>query len=336
MVPKLKLSLAVGDYDRTRALAEGKVHPEGIDLSYITIGGGGTEVNFRMLKYHEFDASEMSMGSYVTSLFEKDPPFVAIPVFPFRSFRHSFIFVNSKSGIRSPRDLRGKRVGIPRYQQSACTWIRGILSDHYGVPVTSVTYVQGGVEDPGRWEGLPLKLPKGVKLEPAPRNKRLSDMLEAGEIDALYSARIPSGFVQGSKSIRRLFPDFVSEEKRYFRKTGVFPIMHTVVIRKEVYEKNRWIAQSLFKAFQEAKEDAYSQFYSPRGNMGSKFLLPWITSHLEEVRGLMGWDFYPYGIEPNRRALEAFLRYCHEAGMARRLLKPEELFVAETREQYKV
>ena len=289
-----------------------------------------------MLKYHEFDASEMSMGSYVTSLFEKDPPFVAIPVFPFRSFRHSFIFVNSKSGIRSPRDLRGKRVGIPRYQQSACTWIRGILSDHYGVPVTSVTYVQGGVEDPGRWEGLPLKLPKGVKLEPAPRNKRLSDMLEAGEIDALYSARIPSGFVQGSKSIRRLFPDFVSEEKRYFRKTGVFPIMHTVVIRKEVYEKNRWIAQSLFKAFQEAKEDAYSQFYSPRGNMGSKFLLPWITSHLEEVRGLMGWDFYPYGIEPNRRALEAFLRYCHEAGMARRLLKPEELFVAETREQYKV
>jgi 4,5-dihydroxyphthalate decarboxylase len=227
-------------------------------------------------------------------------------------------------------------VGIPRYQQSACTWIRGILSDNYDVPIASVNYVQGGVEDPGRWEGLPLKLPKGVKLEAAPRSQRLSDMLEAGEIDALYSARVPSGFEQGSKKIRRLFPDFVNEEKRYYRKTGVFPIMHTVVIRKEVYEENRWIAQSLLKAFLEAKQDAYAQFYAPRGNLGSKFMLPWITSHLEEVRDLMGWDFYPYGIEPNRKTLETFLRYCHEAGMARRLLKPEELFAAETREQYKV
>jgi 4,5-dihydroxyphthalate decarboxylase len=288
------------------------------------------------LRFREFDASEMSMGSYVLSLFEKDSPFVAIPVFPFRSFRHSFIFVNAKSGIRSPKDLRSKRVGIPRYQQSACVWIKGILSDHYEVPITAVNYVQGGVEDPGRWEGLSLKLPRGVKLESAPRNRRLSDMLEAGEIDALYSARVPSGFVQGSKKIRRLFPDFVSEEKRYYRKTGVFPIMHTVVIRKEVYEKNRWVAQSLFKALNESKQRAYSEFYSPPGNLGSKFMLPWITGHLEDVRDLMGWDFYSYGIEPNRKTLETLLRYCHEQGLARRMLKPEEIFAEETREQFKV
>ena len=333
---KLKLSLALSDYDRTRPLLEGKVQPEGIDLTCIPIEGGGSEVNFRMLKYGEFDASEMSMGSYALSLFEEAPPFVAIPVFPFRSFRHSFVFVNSKSGIRTPKDLRSKRVGIPRYQQSACTWIRGILSDHYDVPVTSVDYVQGGVEDPGRWEGLRLKLPRGVRLETAPPDRRLTDMLETGEIDALYSARVPSGFVNGSKNVRRLFPDFVEEEKKYFRKTGVFPIMHTVVVKKEVYEKNRWVAQSLFKALLEAKQRTYDQFYAPKGNRGSKFILPWVVDHLEDVRNLMGWDFYPYGVEQNRKTLETFLRYCHEQGLAKRRLKPEELFAKETAEQYKV
>ena len=336
VLTKLKLSLAVSDYDRTRALMEGKVQPEGIDLHPITIEGGGTEVNFRMLRYKEFDASEMSMGSYMRSLFEEDPPFVAIPVFPFRSFRHSFIFINAKSGIRSPKDLRSKRVGLPRYQQSACVWIKGIMSDHYGVPITSVNFVQGGVEDAGRWEGLGLKLPKGVKLESAPRNKRLTDMLESGEIDALYSARVPSGFTEGSKNIRRLFPNYVNEEMKYYRKTGVFPMMHTVVIRKDVYEKNRWVAQSLLKAFTESKQQAYSQFYSPRGNLGSKFMLPWITSYLEDVRDLMGWDIYPYGLEQNRKALETLLRYGHEQGLTRRLLKPEQIFVEETREQFKV
>lgn len=335
-MPKLRLSLAVSDYDRTRALMEGKVQPEGIDLHPVTIDGGGTEVNFRMLRYKEFDASEMSMGSYILSLFEEDPPFIAIPVFPFRTFRHSYIFINAKSGIRSPKDLRSKRVGIPRYQQSACVWIKGILSEHYGVPITSVNYVQGGVEDPGRWEGLSLKLPRGVKLETAPRSKRLSDMLEAGEIDALYSARVPSGFTQGSKNIKRLFPDYVSEEKKYYRKTGVFPIMHTIVIRKEVYEKDRWVAQALFKAFLESKQQAYSQFYSPRGNLGTKFMLPWITTYLDEVRELLGWDFYPYGIEQNRKTLQALLRYTHEQGLARRLLKPEQIFAEGTKEQFKV
>ncbi|MDG6901467.1 MAG: ABC transporter substrate-binding protein [Nitrososphaerota archaeon] len=335
-MPKLRLSLAVSDYDRTRALMEGKVQPEGIDLHPVTIDGGGTEVNFRMLRYKEFDASEMSMGSYILSLFEEDPPFIAIPVFPFRTFRHSYIFINAKSGIRSPKDLKSKRVGIPRYQQSACVWIKGILSEHYGVPITSVNYVQGGVEDPGRWEGLSLKLPRGVKLETAPRSKRLSDMLEAGEIDALYSARVPSGFTQGSKNIKRLFPDYVSEEKKYYRKTGVFPIMHTIVIRKEVYEKDRWVAQALFKAFQESKQQAYSQFYSPRGNLGTKFMLPWITTYLEEVRELLGWDFYPYGIEQNRKTLQALLRYTHEQGLAKRLLRPEQIFAEGTKEQFKV
>jgi 4,5-dihydroxyphthalate decarboxylase len=336
VVPRLTLSFAVGDYDRMRAITDGTVRPEGIDLNCVTIEGGGTEVNFRMLKYHEFDVSEMSMGSYVTSLFTKDPPFVAIPVFPFRSFRHSFIFTNVKSGIRAPKDLKGKRVGVPRYQQSAVTWIRGILSEHYGVPITSVAYVQGGTEEPGRWEGLKLKLPRGVRLESAGGKKGLSDMLVGGEIDALYSARVPSSFERRSKNVRRLFPDFVNEEKRYYRKSGVFPIMHTVVIRRELYERNRWIAQALYKALEESKEVAYSQFYTPPGSHGTKFMLPWITQYLEEVREMMGWDFYPYGVEKNRKTLEAFLNYCHEAGLAGHLLKPEDIFAAETLEQFKV
>lgn len=334
-MPKLELSLALGDYDRMRALAEGRVQPEGIDLSYITIEQG-TEVNFRMLKYGEFDASEMSMGSYVLSLFAKDPPFVAIPVFPFRTFRHSFIFVNKKGGVKTPKDLISKRVGIPRYQQTACVWIKGILSEHYGVPVSSVDYYQGGEEEPGRWEGLELKLPPRIRLHSVGEKKSLSNMLDEGEIDALYGARIPSTFERGSKNVGRLFPDFVEEEKRYFRKTGVFPIMHTVVIRREVYERNRWIARSLYKALSESKQIAYSQFYAPKGTLGPKFMLPWITHHLEEVRDMMGWDFYPYGIDENRKTLEAFLQYTHEQGLAKRLLKPEEIFAEETREQFKV
>ncbi len=331
---KLKITFAGGEFDHFRALADGHVKPEGIDLNYIPLKQGA-EVNFRMLKYREFDASELSMGSYVRSLFESDPPFVAIPVFPFRMFRHSCIFLNAKSGIKTPKDLVSKKVGNPRYQQTTVIWIRGILQDRYGVPVSSVSYIQGGEEEPGRWEGLPLDLSrKGIKLQNA--DKSLSAMLERGEIDALYSSRIPSSFEDPTKNVKRLFPDYVNEEKKYFKETGVYPLMHTVVIRKEIYKENPWVAMSLYKAALDSKKKAYDDYYSVKGLPGSKFNLPWISLYIEDIRSLMGWDYAPYGLEANRVALETFLRYCYDQGIASRLLKPEEIFAAETLEQFKV
>jgi 4,5-dihydroxyphthalate decarboxylase len=336
MMPRLKITLGCCDYEHTRALAEGRIQPDGVDLNFVKIQHGGAEVNFRMLRHQEFEASEMSMGSYVVSLFANESPFIAIPVFPFRTFRHSFIFVNVHSGIEKPTDLISKRVGNPRYQQTACVWMRGILSDHYGVPVSSVTYYQGGEEEPGRWEGLPIELPPGINVRPAEKGKKLSEMLEKGEIDALYASRIPSSFSRSSKNIRRLFPDFQNEERKYFKETNIFPIMHTIVIRRDVYEANRWLAQSLYKSFLASKEIAYEDYYKIKGLPGAKFMLPWIAQYMEQIRDLMGDDFFPYGIEPNLPSLQTFLRYCHEQGLAKRLLKPEDIFAPETVAQFKV
>jgi 4,5-dihydroxyphthalate decarboxylase len=331
---RLKLTFAGVDYDKMHSLAEGLVKPEGIDLNFVPLSQGA-EVNYRMLRYREFDASEMSMGSYIASLFQENPPFIAIPVYPFRMFRHASIFVNSRNNIKSPKDIISKKVGNPRYQQTACIWMRGIMAERYGVPISSVTYFQGGEEEPGRWEGLPLDLSKkGIKLKTV--DKSLSSMLENGEIDALYSSRIPSPMLEGSKNIQRLFPDFVSEEKKYFKETGIYPIMHTVVVRKAIYEENPWIAQSLFKAFVKSKEATYDEFMSIKGLPAVKSILPWLGQYLQEIRDLMGWDFAPYGVEPNRTTLETFLRYCYDQGIAQRLLKPEEIFAPESVEQFKV
>lgn len=325
------MTLACWNYDRTRALLDGRVRPDGIDLNYLELPV--EETFFRMLRHREFDAAEMSLSSYVLSLFSPERPFIAIPVFPSRVFRHSCIYVHAGSGIAAPQDLVGKRVGTPEYQMTAGVWIRGILADEHAVPVNSVTYCTGGEEEPGRPEKLRLDLPGDIRIERIGQEQTLSAMLAGGQIDALYTARTPSTFRGGGGAVRRLFPDFVPLERDYFRRTRVFPIMHTVVIRRELYERAPWVAQSLQKAFRAAQRETYADLAE---TAALKAMLPWLISHVEETRREMGNDFWPYGLEPNRHAIATFLRYSHEQGLSGRLLEPEELFAREALESFRI
>ena len=328
---KLKLTFGCWNYDRTRALMDGNVQADGIDLNYLNMPV--EETFFRMLRHREFDVAELSLSSYSVSVSKPERPFVAIPVFPSRMFRHSCIYVNADAGIREARDLIGKRVGNPEYQMTAPVWIRGILSDHYGVPVDSVTYFTGGEEEPGRSEKIKLDLPAKIKVQPIGPDKTLSRMLFDGEIDALYTARMPSSFRTGGGRVRRLFEDYERVERNYFKETGLFPIMHTVALRRDVYEANRWIAQSLMKAFREAQRRSYDDLYE---TAALKTMLPWLTSHVEQVRREMGEDFWPYGFEKNEAVLRTFLRYHFEQGLSKRLLEPRELFAPESLEDFKI
>jgi 4,5-dihydroxyphthalate decarboxylase len=328
---KLQLSLACWDYDRTRALADGSVRAEGIDLVYNDLFV--EETFFRMLRNREFDIAEMSLSSYCVSLMRDDPAFIAIPVFPSRFFRHSCIFVSAKSGIREPKDLAGKRIGVPEYQMTAPVWIRGILQDEYGVDPAGCEYWTGGEEEPGRDEKLKLELPAKFKVKPIGPEQTLSKMIAAGELDAMHTARTPSSFHTQPDNVKRLFGNFVEIEKSYYRKTRIFPIMHTVVIRRDLYEKNRWIAQSLAKAFAQAQRKTYENLNT---SMALTTMLPWQSAHVEEARALLGEDWWPYGVEPNRRVLETFVRYHHEQGLSRRRLKVEELFAPETLTSFRV
>jgi 4,5-dihydroxyphthalate decarboxylase len=327
----MRLTLACGDYDRTRALIDGTVAPDGIELVYLN--QPVEETFFRMMRYREFDCSEMSLSSYVASLNAEQPPFIAIPVFPSRFFRHSCIFVSAKSGVRKPEELKGKRIGVPEYQMTAPVWIRGILSDDHGLKVTDVEHFSGGEEEPGRDEKLKLNLPPHIKLRPIPGHKTLSRMLADGELDALVTARAPSTFHKEPGNVKRLFPNYVEVEKEYYRRTKIFPTMHTVVIRRDVYEKNRWVAQSLYKAFVAAKARAY-ELYNQTAALPA--MVPWLVAEVEEARKEMGEDWWPYGLEPNRKALETFLRYHHEQGLSPRPFTPEELFARETLTSFKV
>lgn len=328
---KLRLSLACWDYDRTRALLEDRIPVDGIDLNYLNLPV--EETFFRMLRNREFDIAEMSLSSYTVSLFQENPAFIAIPVFPSRYFRHSCIYINRDSGIRDPKDLIGKRVGNPEYQMTAPVWIRGIMSDEYGVPATSVTYFTGGEEEPGRPEKLALSLPPEIRVEAIARTQTLSRALETGEIDALYTARMPSSYRSGSGRVARLFEDYHTVEHAYYRKTGIFPIMHTIAIRREIYDRHRWVAQSLFKAFSQAQKEVYRDFEE---TAALRFMLPWLHQHVEETKKLMGPDFWPYGLQPNIPTLSTFLRYHHEQGLSKRLLTPRELFAPETFESFKI
>ena len=331
MMPKLRLTLSCWNYDRTRALMEERIPIDGVELNYLNLPI--EETFFRMMRNQEFDVAEMSLSSYTLSLFGEDPPFIAIPVFPSRSFRHSGIFINTASGIREPKDLIGKRVGNPEFQLTAIVWIRGILADLYGVPLRSVSYFTGGQEDPGRIEKAKLSLPQDILVQAIPAHKTLSKMLLQGEIDALYAPRAPSTLFSHPDKVQRLFPNYPVVERDYYLKTKIFPIMHVIAIRREVYESNPWVAQSLYKAFVAAQREVYEDMHEVAA---LKVMLPWLTSHLEETEGLLGRDFWPYGVEPNVNTLQTFLRYSCEQGLAKRLLEPRELFAPETLEAFKI
>ena len=326
---KLALTLGCWNYDRTRALQDGSVKPDGIELNFLDMPV--EETFFRMVRFKEFDVAELSLSSYTVSLFRDPAPFIAIPVFPSRYFRHSSIFVSAKSNIREPKDLVGKKIGVPEYQMTAPVWIRGILSDHYGVPVDSVTYWTGGEEEPGRPEKQSIDVPGNIKISAIPHDKTLAQMLRDGEIDAFHTARKPSTY--DGTTVRRLFENYREVERDYFRRTRIFPIMHTIAIRREVYEKNRWIAQSLYKAFAQSQQKTYTDL---RETAALKAMIPWLSYDVEEARREMGDDYWPYGFEANRDTLATFLRYHHESGLSKRRLEPEELFAQETLEAFKI
>ena len=330
-MPKLRLSLACSNYDRTRALLEERVPIDGVELTYLNLSV--EEIFFRMLRHREFDVAEMSLSSYTLSLFRDNPPFIAIPIFPSRFFRHSCIYVHAGSGICEPKDLIGKRIGNPEYQMTAPVWIRGILSDEFAVPVSAATYLSGGEEEPGRPEKLALSLPPIFRVEAIPATKTLSQMIASGEIDALYTARAPSTFTNGSGPVRRLFANYAEVEHAYYQKTRIFPIMHTVVIRRDIYEKYPWVAQSLFKAFLAAQREVYQDLHD---SAALKLMLPWLLWHAEETEKVMGPDFWPYGLEQNEHTLSTFLRYSYEQGLSKRQLTPREIFAPESLESFKV
>lgn len=320
---RLRLSLACWDYDRTRALQDGTVLPAGIELTYLPLPP--EETFFRMLHRREFDVAEMSLSSYVLTLLRDDPPFVAVPVFPSRVFRHGSIYLGSGSTVVEPSRLAGGTVGVPEYQMTAAVWIRGILAEYHGLPVDGVRYRTGGLHQPGRVEKLALDLPERFDVAPIGDGDTLDQLLATGHLDALYTARAPRSFAQGR--VRRLFPDPAAAERAYLRQTGIFPIMHTLVIRREVYEADRWIARSLLDAFTRAKDRVYTDL---REATALKYTLPWTVPAAEEAEALLGADFWPYGLDANRAVLETFLRYSYEQGLASRLLAPSDLFAPET------
>ena len=318
----LPLTLACAEYDRTQALALGDVRPQGIDLTYLRMPV--EEIFWRMTQFREFDAAEMSMSTYILRRSRGEQSYLAIPVFPSRFFRHSCIWVNAEAGIREPADLRGKRMGVPEYQMTAAVWARGHLEDDYGVRPSDMVWYQGGAERPGRVEKTQLEIP-GVRIEPIPPDRTLSEMLATGELDAFMAARAPLSF--DGVRVKRLFPSFRQVEQEYFRRTGIFPIMHTVVVRQEVYDRTPWVARNLFEAFCAAKQRLMDRI----GNsMALALSLPWLLDEVESTRALMGEDYWPYGLEPNRAAIQTLLRYSHSQGLAERLMTPEELFAPST------
>ena len=321
---RLPLTFACGPYDRMEALRYGIIDVEGIDLNFIPIQAP-REIFDRMVGGREFDVSELSLAEYITMTAKDISPFVAIPVFPSKAFRHSFICVNRKAGISEPKDLAGKRIGTPLYTMTAAIWIRGDLENIYGVDLSSVQWLQGAVEKAGSHgkPPAPPQLLKTVNVTPNTSDKSLSDMLADGEIDAYLGSRMPDSVRTQPDKVAHLFPNFREEEKRYFQQYGIHPIMHLVAIRKDVYEPNPWIAQSLFKAFLAAKNWAVEMMYF---SGAQRYMLPWLFDDLRELDEVFGGDPWPYGIDKNRATLETFVRYMHQQGFIAEQVPIESLF----------
>jgi 4,5-dihydroxyphthalate decarboxylase len=325
------LAVACGDYDRTKALQDGSVQPEGIELNYIPLQA--EEIFWRMSRYQEFDASEWSLSNHLTMVSRGNSPFVAIPIFPSRFFRHSCIFINTDSKIQGPADLKGKRIGAPEYSITAAVWIRGFLQDEFGVRPRDIQWFIGGQEEPGRKERVDLKLSPDISLSAVAPDKTLNGMLESGEIDCLISARIPSCFAKGSPKVRRLFPNYKEVEIDYYKRTKIFPIMHVLVIRKDVYDRHPWAARSLYKAFCQAKERAIQAMHISNTLACT---LPWLFAEMEQLKSIFGPDWWPYGIEPNRHTLETLIRYMREQGLIENPLKIEEVFAPNVGGEFKI
>jgi 4,5-dihydroxyphthalate decarboxylase len=328
----LKLKFASQNYDRMRPIFDKSVTAEGCDIEWEDLFPA---VTWDWLFVNgDFDISELGLTFYLRSLEMAKPPFVAIPVFPARTFRLSAIYVNANAGIKEPKDIIGKRHGeVFTYGHDGGIWPKGILHDIHGVPYNSHSgpFYVGGVDRPWHeWKWLPVKAPASARVEHVGMAKSLGDMLETGEIEVLYSTVCPPTFAAGSKNVRRLFDDIERRERKYYADTGIFPIMHIMAIRRPLYEKNRWLAAALYKAFNDAKNKVLAGYNARAENLHGSLMLPLVTEHHHEIKKLMGEDYWPYGIEKNRKALETFLRYHHEQGLSKKVWTPEEIFAEET------
>jgi 4,5-dihydroxyphthalate decarboxylase len=317
----LKLTLACWDYDRTRPLIDGRIRPEGIDLDIKVLRPRQTFQ--RMLDDQEFHISELSLASYAALKGRGNCAFVAIPVALSKIFRHSCIYVRTDAGIRTPADLKGKRVGTTQYSATALVFLRGMLQHDFGVLPSDLHWFMGGLNTSTEQPLIPLNLPKDVRLDFLPPGATLEGLFEAGELDALLSIYIPSLFLKGSARIARLFPSFKEVEQDYYRRTGIFPIMHTVVLRKDIYNEYPWAARRIYRAFCTARDLAIEGLYDTDALQVS---LPWLLDHVEETWRVFGRDFWSYGLEPNRPTLAALGRYVHEQGLSPRPVLPDELF----------
>ena len=321
----LRLTMACGPYDRTESLRYGRVQPEGIDLTYLAIQDP-PEIFAQMLRHKAFDFAEMSCSHYLTRRNNErggDFPFVALPVFPSKLFRHGFIFINANSGIQSAKDLEGKRVGFPSIGQTAVVWIRGILQNEYGVNLESVRWHQGGLDAPGYHNPIDHQTEKAGRVTDIPHDQTLSAMLESGDLDAVIGARAPTCFGR-APHVQRLFPDYRQVERDYYRKTGVFPIMHTMVVREDLYQASPWVAQSVYKAMEESKRLCLDEMQFT-GAM--RYMLPWLYDDLDEIGGVFGSnDPWPYGINANAVILKTLQGYLQQQGFIREALPLEQLF----------
>jgi 4,5-dihydroxyphthalate decarboxylase len=328
---KLRLSIATGNYDRVRPLLDGHVRIDGVDPICMLLEP--EEIFFRAFRGAQFDVCELSLSSFAIQTARGDNPYVGVPVFPSRMFRHGAIFIRTDRGIRSPADLRGRRIGLPEYQLTACVWARIILEEDHGVAPHEVRWVRGGLEQLGREEKIPLDLPRSVTLEDAPPDRTLSMMLADGELDGLVSPRAPGLIAHGHPSIGRLFSDPAAAARAYFGRTKVFPIMHVLGVRRALASEHPWLPGALLKAFTEAKTQAVAAL---EDSAAAKVSLPFAEDDLRAARALMGHDFWSYGLEPNRHVLDTFLRHHHAQGLSPRRLAPEELFHPTTLEQFKI
>jgi 4,5-dihydroxyphthalate decarboxylase len=315
----LQLTIACGDYDRTHPLIDGSIKPEGIELNWLVLPH--FEIWTRMLNYNDFDASEISLSSYIIAR-TLGKPLTAIPVFPARAFRHSYIFINTKSGIREPKDLMGKRVGLAEFQQTATVWIRGILQHEYGVKLEDVQWYTWAPQ-----QRMEIPLPKRYRVTHLTPDQKPDQMLFDGELDAIMVPSLFPSLFNPPPHVRRLFENSSKVEAEYFKKTGIFPIMHSVALRQELWEKHPWIARSLFKAFQRAKEDAYARLKDPSPY---KISLAWFRGPVEDQEQTLGEDPWPYGVEKNRHVVETLSTYLYEQGFTEKKLKMEELLAPNT------
>jgi len=322
------ITLGCNAYDRNIPVMDGRVPIEGCEVAAVKLPG--QQLHVRALQRQEFDVTELSVSSYLMQVANGENKYLAIPIFTSRAFRHRCFYIRTDRGIDTPKDLEGKKVGLPEYQVTVALWTRGILQDEYGVDFKKLKYRNGGVNQAGREERLALDLPGDIDVEPVPKDKTLSDLLASGEIDAVIAPDVPKCFRENHPQVARLFPDHIAEEKNYYRKTGFFPMMHLIAVRKSLAQEHPWLAPNVYKAFVEAKRLVMAEYDGIAAYSANMLTLPWFADDLAATKELMSEDYWPYGVADNCKELETLARYSEEQFLAKRRIDVDELFAPGT------